>query len=359
MFRSARIKLTARYLLIIMTVSFLFSLAIYSGVNSELKRIERFQNIRSQQRDDIIVQPAISVIQPNGRGQQIQRILIPPQDDFDPEIVDHARTRIILILLLINFSILLFSGLAGYILAGQTLRPIQEMVDEQNRFVTDSSHELRTPLTALRSEIEVNLRDKKLTLAAAKELLHSNLEEVKNLQQLSDSLIRLTQYQGEQNHQEFLPVSLPVIIDESVKKIRAIAKAKKITIVQEVPEALIEADSAMLSELFVILFDNAIKYSPEKTTITVKAKQTDHQVKITVADQGVGIDGKDIPLLFGRFYRADKSRTQSETQGYGLGLSIAKEIVEKHQGQISVSSVVGKGSTFTIQLPLRHSSPLL
>jgi signal transduction histidine kinase len=280
--------------------------------------------------------------------------LIPPQDEYDPEIVDHARTRIVLILLLINFSVLLFSGLAGYILAGQTLRPIQEMMDEQSRFVTDSSHELRTPLTALRSEIEVNLRDPKLSLATAKELLRSNLEEVKNLQQLSDSLIRLTQYQSGQNGLQFVQVSLPVIIDEAVKKVRAIAKAKQIKIKQEIPEVLVHANSAMLSELFVILLDNAIKYSPEKTTITVNASVSDHHVRVSVTDQGLGIAADDLPHIFDRFYRADKSRTQSDIQGYGLGLSIAKEVVEKHRGQITVSSVVESGTTFTVQLPVRH-----
>jgi len=339
--------------MIIMTVSLLFSLAIYSGVNAELHRFEKFQNSRPSQSKNIIIEPPIRVIQPNGRSQQIQRILVPSVDDVDPQIIEHARTRIILILLIINLSILLFSGLSGYMLAGQTLRPIQEMVDEQNRFVTDSSHELRTPLTALRSEIEVNLRDKKLSLANAKQLLESNLEEVKNLQYLSDSLIRLTQYKSDQNGKIFEVVELADIIEETIKKMRPIARARNISIKQEVPQLNLKANASMMSELFVILLDNAIKYSPKDTTITITGKHTDRSAQILVSDQGIGIDAKDIPLLFGRFYRADKSRTQSETQGYGLGLSIAKEIVEKHHGHISVVSTVGKGTTFTLNLPLR------
>ncbi|MBW7944595.1 HAMP domain-containing histidine kinase [Patescibacteria group bacterium] len=361
MFQSARIKLTARYLLIIMIVSLLFSFAIYSGINVELNRFERLQKLRLNQLGQagqaIIIQP--SDPQMGVRGQTIQRVLIPPPDYIDPEIVNHARTRIILILVMINLSILFFSGIAGYILAGQTLQPIQEMMDEQNRFVTDSSHELRTPLTALRSEIEVHLRDKKLTLAATKALLESNLEEVKNLQRLSDNLIRLTQYESNPIAEKFEKVSLTAIVEDAVKKVLPLAKNKKITIKQQLPDVSFEGNSATLSELFVILLDNAIKYSEPKTIIEVTGQRTDHHLKVEVTDHGMGIDAKDLPFIFGRFYRTDKSRTQSQTQGYGLGLSIAKQIVERHHGTISANSVPQQGTTFTIQLPLKHPSALL
>lgn len=361
MFQSARIKLTARYLLIIMIVSLLFSFAIYSGINVELNRFERFQKLRLNQLGQagqaIIIQP--SDPQNGIREQTIQRVLIPPPDFIDPEIVNHARSRIILILVIINLSILFFSGIAGYILAGQTLQPIKEMMDEQNRFVTDSSHELRTPLTALRSEIEVHLRDKKLTLAATKALLESNLEEVKNLQQLSDNLIRLTQYEGNSITEKFEKVSLTAIVEDAVKKVLPLAKNKKITIKQQLPDVSFEGNAGTLSELFVILLDNAIKYSQPKTSIEVTGQRTDHHLKVEVTDHGMGIDAKDLPLIFERFYRTDTSRTQSETQGYGLGLSIAKQIVERHHGTISASSVPQQGTTFTIELPLKQPATLL
>lgn len=348
MFQSARIKLTARYLLIIMVVSLMFSLAIYSGINVELNRFERFQKSR------LNYSYQYQVFQNGTRPGQIQRILVPPPDEVDPEIVTHARTRIVLILVIINLSILGFAGIAGYLLAGQTLQPIQDMMNDQNRFITDASHELRTPLTALRSEIEVNLRDKKLKLTDARSLLESNLEEVKNLQLLSDNLIQLTQYQSGFEAKIFEVVSLTEAVDEAVKKVLPLAKAKQITIQQHLPVLQFDGSSELFTELLVILLDNAIKYSDKKTSIRIVAYRADHRVHIEVSDQGNGIEAKDIPFLFDRFYRTDASRTQSETAGYGLGLSIAKQIVEKHHGTISVSSIVGEGSTFAVTLPLKQ-----
>ena len=138
-----------------------------------------------------------------------------------------------------------------------------------------------------------------------------------------------------------------------------LAKTKKITISQHVPAISLDGNPGTLCELLVILLDNAIKYSNKNTTVSVLAEQTDHHIRIEVIDQGSGIEEKELPLLFNRFYRSDKSRTQSATQGYGLGLAIAKQIVQKHHGTISVKSVVDQGSTFTIEFPLKQPSPLL
>src|SRR3989344_668239 len=175
MFEKTRIKLTAWYLVIIMAISMLFSLAIYSGVNVEFRRLER--------------------IQERIKERQVERLPVPlnAMPRFDQEIINQSRTRVITILGGINIAILFLAGFSGYFLAGRTLKPIKKMLDEQNRFITDASHELRTPLTSLRSEIEVGLRNNKLTLLEAKKLLESNLEETEHLQILSDHLLELSQ----------------------------------------------------------------------------------------------------------------------------------------------------------------------
>ncbi len=269
------------------------------------------------------------------------------------------RQRILITLVLINLGILVIAGAAGYFLAGMTLRPIKAMVDEQNRFITDASHELRTPLTALKSETEVYLRSKQQSIAESNKLLISNLEEVNNLQALSDNLIQLAQYQKPNGKIALSPVSLEEIIQVTEKKLHSAIKQKAITIETKIANYFVKGDKESLTQLFGILLDNAIKYSPEKSVINIKTEKTDHSVLVHVTDQGIGIEKKDIPHIFNRFYRADSSRTKQNAPGYGLGLSIAKKIADSHRGTISVKSEPGKslpagrqGTTFTVQLPM-------
>lgn len=332
MFRSARIKLTAWYLLIIMVISAFFSAAIYRALTFELDRFERAQRLR--------IENQFEGLPP-----------VPRQFRLDPDLVEETKNRLKLILGIIDLVILGGAAVAGYFLAGRTLRPIAEMVDEQGRFITDASHELRTPLTSLKLETEVNLRDQKLTLKQAKSLLKSNLEEINNLQILSDDLIKLTQYQSGGNDLAMAAVSLAEITHEAIRKVSGLARGQKITIVNKVKDLSFKANKATLVELLVIFLDNAIKYSPSRALVTLTTEKKSHHVLVAVTDQGMGIDKKDLPHLFDRFYRADKSRTKSDAIGYGLGLSIAKQIVDRHHGLITVKSSLGKGTTFTVQLP--------
>lgn len=338
MFESARIRLTAWYLLIIMSVSILFSLVIYNGINVELQRFEQIEEIAQEFESQGLVPP-----------KQISRSRV------DPEMISAARARLITTLGIINLVILAVSGFAGYFLAGRTLRPIQHMVDQLNRFVSDASHEMRTPLTSLRSEIEVSLLNKKLTLPQAKKLLQSNLEEVIQLQELSDNLLELTQYDNTNNAVLFAPVSTAEVLKEAVKKVHGQAKKKNITIEQTFKEVIVTGNKDRLRELFTILLDNAIKYSNSESTVKVTSKHEKKSVYISVSDQGIGIDKKELPYIFERFYRSDKSRSK-KIDGFGLGLSIAKKIVTMHKGSISVKSVPQKGTTFIIRLPLHKST---
>jgi len=350
MFRSARIKLTAWYVLIIMLVSISFSVAMYRVLASELNRVETMHRLRIERR------------LPERSWD------IPPSDDkyelpvsfmLDPNLIEEAKNRLKVMLAVINFAIFGASAAAGYFLAGKTLAPIKEMVDEQCRFITDASHELRTPLTALKSEIEVHLRDKKLTLSQAKKLLASNLEEVNNLQILSDDLIKLTQYQKGNNGLMVSSLSLAEVVDEAVRKVTSLAKKKKIEIVNRVGDFSFAGNRPTLVEMLIIFLDNAIKYSPERSKVNLNSEKTDSQILIHIADQGIGIDAQDIAHLFDRFYRADKSRAKYDLPGYGLGLAIAKQIIERHHGLIKVRSIPNKGTTFTIQIPVKHPRKLI
>jgi len=344
MFKSARIKLTAWYLLIIMVISIAFSMVIYRVSILELERLSRLQRFRFERR--------VEQEWPDFGTHPLPPII-------EQELIEETKRRLFFNLLFINAAILVISGGMGYFLSGKTLRPIKEMIDEQNRFITDASHELRTPLTSLKSEIEVNLRDKKLTLEEAKKLLASNLEEVNNLQILSDDLIKLTRYQKGDNGLVVAELSLTSIIEGSVKKVANLTKDKNIKIVNKIKDFTLEGNRQTLVELIIIFLDNAIKYSPENTEVTLTSQKTDRYVLISIADQGIGVEEKDVHHLFDRFYRADKSRTKFDVAGYGLGLSIAKQVVDRHNGSIKVKSKSGEGTTFTVQLPLKHTRKLI
>jgi signal transduction histidine kinase len=269
--------------------------------------------------------------------------------------MQETSRHILVLLVIVNGVILIVSGCLGYILAGQTLRPIQLMLDEQHRFISDSSHELRTPLTALKSTMEVNLRDKHLTVSGARGVLRDSIEEVNKLQALSDALLQLAQFQKQNNHTANEKISLPGLIADSVKKVMPIAQNKAIEITSDVPELVIKGDKIGLSELFVILLDNAIKYSSPNGKIEVTAKASNSAVAVRIKDHGMGISEKDIPHIFDRFYRADAARTKNSASGYGLGLSIAKKICDIHNGTITAESDKGTGTVFTVRLPATFS----
>jgi signal transduction histidine kinase len=264
--------------------------------------------------------------------------------------LDESGHHLQLNLLYFNLLILLLSSGASYFLARMTLRPIEEMVEAQNRFTADASHELRTPLTAMRTEIEVSLRDSKLNLSESRELLKSNLEEISKLETLSASLLKLAQYR-EDNQIVGEELVLPDIATEAYQRIEKLAEAKKIKFDNDFSDARVMGDRQSLIELFVIILDNAIKYSPKESKISINITQANNTSVIKIADKGMGIKASDLPYIFNRFYRADLSRNKEKIEGYGLGLSIAKRIVDLHGGTIEATSISGKGTEFVIKFP--------
>lgn len=217
MFHSTRLKLTLWYVMIVMVISLLFSSALFYLLVDEL------QKFAQRQRNHFVHELQLSG---GYTPVQVSREAMPWSDADLLEI----RQRLFLYFFIINSGIFIFSGCLGYFLAGKTLRPIQMMVDEQNHFIMDASHELRTPLTALRSSIEVYLRDKDLTLSEARTVLESNLEEVDHLQALSDGLLELSQYHKPEALHMFQKISLETVLRDAIKTVTPIAMKKNIHI---------------------------------------------------------------------------------------------------------------------------------
>jgi len=319
MFQSTRIKLTSWYLIIIMMVSLAFSLVIYRAATFELNRF--------------------------ARAQQNRFVMRPSPPPFDEDLLDDAQARLVKALILINLGILLSAGVLGYYLSGKTLEPISEMIDEQYRFVSDASHELKTPLTAMKSTIEVALRDRKMNLDTARKTLEVSLGEVNDLQRLAEGLLELS---GHAKSLKLEKLQLGNVILESIAVLAPLAHLRKIQIETRIDEVFIMGVSETLKRAMTTIIDNAIKYSKDKSKVSISAKHNGKSVVAKIHDEGIGIDETEIPLIFNRFYRSDKARN---TDGHGLGLSIAKKIVEAQGGEIVVESKKGKGTTVSLIFP--------
>jgi two-component system sensor histidine kinase CiaH len=339
MIQSATFKLTLWYLGILMLLSALFSMALYRESASQI-----YENADHQR-------------------QAIRHLPLPPE--FEPRRVefltnlesqlDNDLGRITLRLLILNLGTLMLGGAASYYLARRTLRPIEDSLEAQGRFTADASHELRTPLTAMRSEIEVTLRAKHLSSDEARELLTSNLEEIAKLEALSASLLRLARTDGGLDPRAVSQVRIHDLFDEAIHRFHANIAERRVTVHSKAAKETVAGDHDSLVELVAILLDNAIKYSPEGSEINLSASSSGHTVRLSVSDNGSGIKAEAIPHIFDRFYRADRARSKDKIEGYGLGLSIAKRIVELHHGTIAVDSSPGKGTTFRIKLSTQYS----
>ncbi|AKM82645.1 TPA: sensor histidine kinase [Candidatus Berkelbacteria bacterium] len=333
-FKLAYLKLTGVYVLIVIIISVGFSLSLYRISSDEIDR-----GLLRQTRTFGNLAPF--------KGQQS----IPEIDQIRKQQLDESNARLKTNLIYFNILILILSAIASYFFAKRTLEPIEEAMESQSRFTADASHELRTPLTAMKSEIEVSLRDKKMSLNSAIKLLKSNLEEIGKLESLSTSLLKLTRSQNE-TQENFEEVSLEDVLTESYEKIESLAQKKDIKFETKLIEIKARGDKQSLVELFVIFLDNAIKFSPKKSKIFITMKKEKHFAIISIKDQGSGIKALDLPHIFDRFYCANSSRNKEKVNGYGLGLAIAKQIVDLHDGEIMVQSKPDKGSTFSVKLPI-------
>ena len=216
----------------------------------------------------------------------------------------------------------------------------------QSRFVSDASHELRTPLTALLAANEVASMNPKLTLKQAKQVITDNVDDVKRLQKLTNSMLGLLKEDKLEIQKG--KVGLQSVIARAMNLVVNQALAKDIAIDDKTKNFLLLGDRQSLEQLFTILLDNAIKYSNKGGTITISSSKKGKHVSVAIADVGIGMSDEVKSQIFTRFYRAEESRT---TAGYGLGLSIAERIIRAHGGRINVDSEQNVGSTFTVILP--------
>jgi two-component system, OmpR family, phosphate regulon sensor histidine kinase PhoR len=234
------------------------------------------------------------------------------------------------------------------------LRHLENMRQD---FVANVSHEIKTPLTAIQGFVETLLQDIDKTPEDTHRFLSIIDRHVLRLVAMIDDLLNLSRIEGDSKRKEIVMVQTLVddVIRNAVQMVEARTEEKKIRIQFQCEDSLsVEMDAPLIEQAVVNLLDNAIKYSELGSTIEVHAAKRNREVFISIRDHGIGIANEHIPRLFERFYRIDKARSR-KLGGTGLGLAIVKHIIQAHNGKITVESSPGKGSTFTLNFPIKSS----
>jgi len=230
------------------------------------------------------------------------------------------------------------------------LSRLEDSFSQVRQFTADASHELRTPITIMKTGIEVALR-KGRTALNYQRILANTLEDLERLSKIVENLFILAKADAKRYEMHRERMNLSNVITDIADQLMLIAEAKHISVsIEKTEEAFIAGDELLMRMLFLNLIDNAIKYTPQKGSISLTLSKNADFVRVALKDSGIGISREELPYIFDRFYRANKARS-ADTSGGGLGLSICQWIIKSHHGNIIVKSKLHKGSTFTITLP--------
>lgn len=233
----------------------------------------------------------------------------------------------------------------------ETLGRLEGLFTSQRRFIADVSHELRTPLTVIKGEVSLMRRIGQVD----EESIASVEGEVDRLTRLVGDLLLLAQAESGRLPMDMRPVELDTILLEVFQQMHTLAAGKVQLRVHEIDQVQLTGDRDRLKQVLVNLISNAIQYTPPGGLVSVSLQKTEQQAQITISDSGPGIPAQDLPHIFERFYRGERSRKRTpgaQTSGFGLGLSIAYWITRNHGGSIQVNSQPGQGTTFCVWLPM-------
>jgi len=241
---------------------------------------------------------------------------------------------------------------------GRLASTLNEMIDRlekafkrQQQFTSDASHELRTPLAIIEAESTLMLQ-KDRTNSEYRQSLETISQEAHRIAHLVDQLLTLARADAGKEKLPLKEVNLNELISELSSDIEILCRDKGLEFqLNQAEDLMVNGDDAKLRQLFLNLLDNAIRYTPSGGSISVSVYREGQMAVVSISDTGIGISQEDLPHIFARFYRVDKVRSPSEG-GSGLGLAICKQIAEGHRGRIEVQSEFGRGSTFSVFLPL-------
>lgn len=260
--------------------------------------------------------------------------------------------------LVITFSIvsiimIFFIFLISNFLTNRSIKPIKEAFEKQKQFISDASHELKTPLAVIRTNVDVLLSNQPSKDTADSKWLSYIKSEVDRMGNLTKDLLYLTQMEsGEERELLRYSFNLSEKIEQQLLGMEALAFEKNIEMNYEIePDIMVVGNTEQLIQVVMILLDNAFKYTPKKGKINLSLARTNHHVVFLVSNTGKGIQSEEVNRIFERFYRVDKARSRVNGS-HGLGLSIAKAIVEQHNGRIYCESIPDEKTTFTVKLKI-------
>lgn len=232
---------------------------------------------------------------------------------------------------------------------------IEALDKTRSQFVSNASHELKTPLSTMKILIETLLYQDPMDPAMTKDFLNDVNKEIDRLNRIVSDLLTLVNIDSGGMKLNLTELSLNALLDEQVKRLLPLARENGIEINLEMKDEIaIAGDSLKLQQVIYNVIDNAIKYTPRGGEVETILLRSGRRALIRISDTGIGIPAEDLPHIFDRFYRVDKARSRA-TGGTGLGLSIVKQIVQQHGGNITATSIEGKGTSFEIDLPLQQS----
>lgn len=230
---------------------------------------------------------------------------------------------------------------------------VETLDQSRNQFVSNASHELKTPLTTMKILLESLIYQEDMDPALRAEFMEDINKEIDRLTMIIGDLLTLVQIDSKKMKLRREMMKLSDVVREAARRLRPLAEEHGLELAVSISEeGSMFADSAKIQQVVYNIIDNAIKYTPEGGQVRVTLSRSGKDAMLKIADSGVGIPQEDIPHIFDRFYRVDKARSR-DTGGTGLGLSIVQQIVRLHGGSVTVESEVGKGSVFTILLPLK------
>lgn len=267
---------------------------------------------------------------------------------------DRVLDQFLVGLLILGSASSVLLGLGSWWLSGRSLGPAQRAWDQQQAFISNASHELRTPLTLIKASAEVGLRSEPDD--EVKGLLQDILDESDYMNSMVDDLLLLSRLDAQRLTFSREYVSLPEMLRDTARQVEVLAGEKKINLPLGNLEGGVYGDRARIRQVLLILLDNAMRFTPAGGTISLETSERGHWRQIIVRDNGSGIPAEHLPHIFERFYQANPS-SQGLMRSNGLGLSIAKGIIEAQGGKIRIESRVGKGTRAVLELPSAVQDP--